>query len=163
MRYKVIDGCPVPRALYPFALEIKRLSGCTYQSIYRGTDVAGLLARQHPPKHTQAWLYANLPAGTANPPGRSTHELRSDGVPYAGPIGRRLDWWQCGLDIDDAHVDAAIRAAAHHGWKLYRPYGAGVEYHHVNLHERPSRWRFWIRRFFNPRPKKHPKPRRKHK
>lgn len=146
LRYSVIDECPCPKPMYPLLKKLKRETGCTYESIYRGTDVEKLL--EHYGKHDQAWLYAHLPAGTANPPGRSTHELRSDGVAYAGPIGRKLVWWQCGIDIDDAHVDAVIAAARKHGWTLFRPYGAGVEFHHVNFAHRPSRWQAFYRAVF---------------
>jgi hypothetical protein len=152
----VIDGCPCPRPLYPILKKLKKETGCTYASIYRGTDAEALLNRYG--KHSQAYLYAHQGTegiGPANPPGQSTHELRSDGVPYAGPVGRKLVWWQCGIDVDDAHVEALIAAAKRHGWKLYRPYGSGSEYHHVNFSEKPSRWKAFFHHVFGP---KRPKP-----
>lgn len=152
MRYLAIDGCACPRPLSPVLKKLKRKSGNTYNSIYRGEDAAALLHRFG--KHTQAELFATLPAGVANPPGRSTHELRSDGVPYPGPIGRKLKWWQCGIDINDSQVDHAIATAHSLGWTLFRPYGSGVEYHHVNFAHRPARWRLLYHAIFKPKPKK---------
>jgi lysozyme len=156
LHYAVIDDCPCPKPMYPLLRKLKEETGCVYQSIYRGTDVEKLLEKFG--KHDQAWLFANLPPGTANPPGRSTHELDSDGVPYPGPIGRKLVWWECGIDIDDAHVDAVIAAARKHGLTLFRPYGAGVEFHHVNFAHKPSRWKAFFRAVFKPKVK--PKGRR---
>jgi lysozyme len=153
LRYAVIDDCPCPRPLYPILRKLKEETGCTYQSIYRGTDAARLLAKFG--KHDQAYLYAHQGTegiGPANPPGRSTHELDSDGVPYKGPIGRKLVWWQCGIDVDDAHVDAVIAAAHKHGWTLFRPYGAGSEFHHVNFAHKPSRWKAFYKAVFGPKP-----------
>jgi lysozyme len=155
LKYSVIDDCPTPKPLYPILRKLKKETGCVYQSIYRGTDVEKLLERHG--KHDQAWLYTHLPPGTANPPGRSTHELDSDSVPYAGPVGRKLHWWQCGIDVDDAHVDAVIAAAKRHGWTLFRPYGSGVEFHHVNFAHKPSRWKAFFRAVFGSK-KKHRKP-----
>jgi len=145
MRFKLIDCCPVPAPLYPILLRLKKDTGAVYQSIYRGTDAEALLRKCG--KHDQAWLYAHLPAGEANPPGRSTHELRSDGKPYPGPIGRKLKWWQVGIDVDNGHIAAMISdAARRYGWQLWRPYGAGVEYHHLNFRRRPARWRLFVQR-----------------
>lgn len=149
LRYAVIDSCPCPRPLYPILRKLKKETGCTFESIYRGTDAEKLLEKLG--KHDQAYLFAHQGTegiGPANPPGRSTHELDSDGVPYKGPIGRKLSWWQCGIDIDDAHVDAVIAAAHKHGWTLFRPYGAGSEFHHVNFAHKPSRWKAFYKAVF---------------
>jgi lysozyme len=153
--YSVIDDCPVPKPLFPILRKLEKETGANFESIYRGTDVEGLLEKFG--KHDQAWLFANLPAGVANPPGRSTHELFSDGVPYPGPVGRKLVWWQCGIDINDADVDAVIEAARRHGWTLFRPYGAGVEFHHVNFAHKPTKWKAFYRAVFKPRTSKKPK------
>lgn len=136
MSYVVVTGCPAPERLEPLLREIASEIGCSYNSIYRGTDARRLLEANG--KHDQAWLYAHLPPGVANPPGRSTHELRSDGQAYAGPVGRRLRWWQCGIDLDDRHVAAFIRAASKRGWSAHVTYpGSAVEAHHVNLTRAP--------------------------
>jgi hypothetical protein len=139
--YVVVDCCPVPRKLAPVLQEIQDETGCSYASVYRGEDpaAANYLTGAAPCyKHTQAWIFAHYPPGVANPPGRSTHERRSDGVPYPGPIGRPLRWWQCGIDVDDAHVAAFIAAAKKRGWLAFRPYSTAVEYHHVNFSKQPQ-------------------------
>jgi hypothetical protein len=140
MRYTLVSTaagcCPAPAKLTPILKQIAHETGAQYQSVYRGTDARSLL--NHCGKHDQAWLYANLPRGVANPPGRSTHELKSDGVAYSGPVGRRLLWWQCGIDIDDGHVAAFIKSAASHGYTATITYpGSRVEYHHVNFRKAP--------------------------
>jgi len=118
-----------------FALLVKEV-GAEVNSLYRGEDAAAIL--HHYGKHTQAELYRELPPGTANPPGRSTHELRSDAVAYPGPLGRHLEWWQQGIDVNDSDVANMERAARRHGWELFQPYRAGVEFHHLNFRFRPK-------------------------
>lgn len=139
MKYELIDCCPAPVKLIPVLTEIKRVSGCTYQSIARMEAVADLLAKCG--KHTQQYLYdhQNQPGfNPANPPGFSTHELHSDGVAYRIPRGLRLPfYWMIGIDIDDADVDEARRVALNHGWLLVQPYPSGSEHHHVNFVRRP--------------------------
>lgn len=144
VRYAVIDGCPCPKPLYPILRKLKAETGCTYNSIYRGDDVAHILHANG--KHTQAELFAELPPGVANPPDRGTHILRGDGV--VGALFSKLPWWQCGIDINDSQVDEVIAAARRHGWKLYRPYPSGSEYHHVCLARKPRRWRAFFRNVF---------------
>lgn len=140
--YTTIDNCPVDDRFAPILRAIKSDCGCTYQSIYRGSDAgAQKYLTGGPPgyKHNQAWIYAHYPPGVANPPGRSTHECRSDGSAYAGPVGRWLFWWQCGIDVDNAHVQAFIKAAAKHGWSVTITYPhSPVEYHHVNFRKLPN-------------------------
>jgi hypothetical protein len=78
--------------------------------------------------------------GVANPPGRSTHELRSDGQAYPGPVGRKLAEWQVGVDSgsNTTHDRDAIEAAARRlGWPVKHAYAAGVELHHWNFAKRP--------------------------
>lgn len=133
--FRVIQGCPVNATLAPYLELLRQDSGCSYNSLYRGPDARELLNRHG--KRDQAQLYRELPAGVANPPGRSTHELRSDGVAYLGPVGRRLEWWQQGIDVDDADVPRLIAAATRRGWLLRRPYASGVERHHLNFVVRP--------------------------
>jgi len=72
----------------------------------------------------------------ANRPGRSTHELRSDGVAYRGPVGRQLAWWQLGLDLSD--VDELLRVLARLGYRARRPYRSGAEAQHVNFSASPG-------------------------
>jgi hypothetical protein len=140
VRFVIVQGSPVPAQLAPVLERILRESGAQLQSAYRGPDATTLLHRLG--KHTQTELYDGyvhhregfLPA---NPPGMSTHELRSDAVAYRGPVGRKLVWWQVGLDVDNAHVEAFIRSAARHGWVVHRPYPVGVEFHHLNFVKPP--------------------------
>ncbi len=138
MRFCVIDGCPVPASIAPYVARILKRAGQQANSIYRGEDARALL-RKHG-KSTQAELFRTLPAGVANPPGRSSHELRSDGTAFAGPVGRRLQEWQVGVDSgSDSRADARrIEAAARsYGWAVRHPYSAGVEQHHWNFVRRP--------------------------
>ncbi|HEX7246429.1 MAG TPA: lysozyme [Solirubrobacterales bacterium] len=144
LRYAVIDGCPCPRPLYPILKKLKKETGCVYNSIYRGDDVAGILHKFG--KHTQRELYEELPPGMANPPDRGTHILRGDGV--VGKLFAKLRFWQCGIDVDDQYVEALIEAARRHGWKLYRPYSSGSEYHHLNFASKPRRWKAFFRHVF---------------
>jgi hypothetical protein len=72
----------------------------------------------------------------ANPPGFSSHELRSDGSPLFGRRGHRLPWWQLGLDVnEDAKLVAILRVLdvdARH------PYHTASEAHHVNVIDDPT-------------------------
>ena len=135
MSFRIVGNCPVNATLAPYIEIIRRETDCAINSIYRGADAEAILHRHG--KHSQAELYATLPAGVANPPGRSTHELRSDGVAYPGPIGRKLDWWQEGFDVNDSDVHRVIAAARKYGWVLRQPYNSGVEFHHLNFAKKP--------------------------
>lgn len=142
MKFELLDCCPVPSKLYPILLEIKKEIGCTYNSLYRGQDPnAQKYLKGTAPcyKHNQAWIYANYPPGVANPPGYSTHECKNDGVAYSWPRGGTIPWWACGIDVDVAHVQAFINAAAKRGWLATITYpGSAVEYHHVNFRKLPK-------------------------
>lgn len=138
--YVLIQCCPVPKKLAPVMQQILDDSGANLQSCYRADDAAPLLAKCG--KHSQTWLYEHQgrpeQPNPANPPGRSTHELRSDGVAYAGPPGRKLLYWQVGIDVDDAHVQAFIRSAAKFGYTVTVTYpGSRSEYHHLNFRKMP--------------------------
>lgn len=142
MSYVIVQDCPVPAKLAPFLRVVLAESGAHLQSCYRGRDAEGLLHAHG--KSSQFELFAGWQDrrpgfNPANPPGRSTHELRSDGAAYPNvAVGGKLAWWQCGIDIDDAHVEAFIKACAKHGWVAWRPYSAGSEYHHVNFRKPPA-------------------------
>lgn len=138
MSYRVINGCPVNSWLAPYLAILVEDTGAHINSLYRGDDKAAVAILHAHGHHTQRELYATMPPGVANPPGRSTHELRSDGVAYAGPVGRRLRWWQQGIDVNDGDVHNMIVAAARRGWALRQPYKAGIEFHHLNF-ARPPR------------------------
>jgi lysozyme len=142
VKFVVIDRCPVPAEIAEQVKQLKRdVPGAVLQSAYRGDQAAGLLKRLG--KSTQAMLYSGwlrrLPGfNPANPPGRSTHELRSDGVAYRGPVGRPIKAWGCGLDFNDGAVPKLIAAAKHRGWVLFQPYKSGSEYHHLNFKRFPK-------------------------
>jgi hypothetical protein len=151
MRYAVIDGCPCPRPLYPILRKLQKETGCTFNSIYRGDDVAGILHRNG--KHTQRELFEELPPGTANPPDRGTHILLGDGV--VGELHEKLPFWECGIDVNDSDVARVIAAARRHGWRMYQPYPSGTEFHHINFAAKPSRWKAFFRHVFGKaKPKK---------
>lgn len=114
-------------------------------SVYRGSDAAPILNRHD--KHTQPQIWQAYLNGTAasigvigipNRPGRSTHECRSDGVAYRGPVGRKLDDWQCGMDWPNNSIGAVMAAFRSFGERPFHPYASGVEYHHVNLLAAPK-------------------------
>jgi hypothetical protein len=145
-----VQGCPVPRQLARIIRPALKASGATLTSCYRGSDPQGQRILHRNGKHTQAELYYgfvhHLPGFLpANRPGTSTHELRSDGAAYAGPVGRKLAWWQCGMDVDDAHVKRFERELRKRGVKVHQPYPTGSEFHHVNLSTRPPRRLWWGR------------------
>jgi hypothetical protein len=133
--FLVLQGCPANKWVAPYFALLAHEAGATVNSIYRGDDAKSIL-RAHG-KHTQRELYDTLPPGVANPPGRSTHELRSDGVAYRGPIGRTLEWWQQGIDVNDGDVERMKEVAGWHGWHLFQPYRSGVEFHHLNFASQP--------------------------
>ena len=141
MSFVIIDNCPVPKRIAKQVRALKHdVPHAVLQSCYRGNAAKGLLHRLG--KSTQAmlwygWLHRLPGFNPANPPGRSTHELRSDGVAYRGPVGRPLWAWQCGMDWNDDAVDQLIAAARRRGWALWRPYASGSERHHLNFRRAP--------------------------
>lgn len=157
MKFVEIDGCPVPKRL---AKRVRRLKGkvpaATLNSCYRGSDPNGVAILRANGKRSQAELFdcwqRRVPGcNPANPPGRSTHECRSDGAAYAGPLGRALAPWQCGMDWQSSEVDALIAGGNSFAWHLFRPYSSGSELHHVNFRVKPP-WR-WAKG----RPRDHPR------
>jgi len=132
--YRVIQGCPCPTSIAPFLALLLRDTGATLNSCYRGEDARALLHAHG--KHTQAEIHAMYP-DISNPPGRSTHELRSDGVAFSGPVGRHLPEWCIGFDVNDGDVHRMQQQAAQHGWRLKQPYTRGVEFHHLCFASQP--------------------------
>jgi hypothetical protein len=135
MAFRVIQGSPCNAQAAPYFAVLVKDSGATVNSIDRSREAASILHAHG--KHTQAEVFATSPPGVANPPGRSTHERRSDGVAYPGPVGRRLQWWQQGIDVNDSDVHLMMVAAHARGWHLVQPYKAGVEFHHLNFARKP--------------------------
>ncbi|GAC1406331.1 MAG: hypothetical protein NVSMB60_26140 [Mycobacterium sp.] len=134
MKFRIIQGCPCPESIAPYIALLARDTGATINSIYRGGDARQLLHAHG--KHTQAEIHQSNP-GISNPPGRSTHELRSDGVAYSGPVGRLLPEWCVGIDVNDGDVSRMMAHAMRHGWELKQPYTRGVEFHHICFKRQP--------------------------
>jgi lysozyme len=139
---EVIDNCPVPSEIAPMVRILKHdVPGAIVQSCYRGGDAEGLLKRLG--KHAQPYLYwaftRHLPGFfPANRPGTSTHERRSDGKVYRGPVGRVIKAWGVGIDWGPPElVGDVVRAAHRRGWALERPYHTASEAHHTNFLKRP--------------------------
>lgn len=131
---------PVPKRMRNVIQRCLDKSGSGLNSCLR-TQAAVNYARQHGALlSSQTELYQGYITGQpgynpANPPGRSTHERRSDGVAYPGPVGRPLMGWQVGMDLSDSQ--GFIDAAKREGWICFRPYSSGSEYHHVNFAKQP--------------------------
>jgi hypothetical protein len=148
-RYVVIDGCPCNDLIAPYIKIVLEDAGQHAAAIYRGDDPAARPILHAHGKHTQRELANASPAqrrawgieGTPNPPGRSQHELKSDGVanPHVPP-GEDLELWQQGVDSgnDTEHDKAAVvLAARRHGWHVKHPYNSAVEGHHWCFATRP--------------------------
>lgn len=136
MQFRVLQGCPCPASIAPyFALLAEDCAKhgwpVTFNSIYRGDDAAALLHAHG--KRTQREIHADPAlASISNPPGFSSHELRSDGNPiYHTRRGLPLPEWQQGIDVNDADVSRLIATARARGWTLARPYTSGAEFHHL--------------------------------
>lgn len=159
--FLVVDGSPFP---YEVAAQVNIVLRTAHQSAsagYRGEDAEFILNPRG--KHSQPQLYklsingtpaqreaAGLPAGGGgvNRPGTSEHECKSDGVGKAGPVGRDLPRWQCGVDSgqNTSHDRAAIEAAARrYGWVVHHHYNAGEEFHHWCFDAPPKPKNAWQR------------------
>lgn len=152
-KYKLIDCCPVPRKMYPLIMEVKRRTGETLVSCYRGDDARALLRRCGKSSQKQLWdcWVARRPGcNPANPPGRSTHELRNDGVAYSGRAGRRLRWYQVGMDWTNSKE--VVRAFNKLGYAHITYPGNPREGHHINVYRKPrTRLMRFLRRVYDGR------------
>jgi lysozyme len=75
----------------------------------------------------------------ANPPGFSSHELRSDGSRgFPGKArGATLKWFELGIDCDDS--DGLLRHLQALGYEVHRTYpGSKTEHHHLNFTASPG-------------------------
>jgi hypothetical protein len=138
-KYVVIDRCPVPAKLAEEIREIKRISGASLNSCYRGTDAEHLLRKYGKSSQRQLFVVAQQGRGNpANPPGFSTHELRNDGAAYRyWPRGARIPYWAVGMDWDNpAGAMAAARKRGFTATTTY-PNSAG-ERQHVNFRREPK-------------------------
>jgi peptidoglycan hydrolase-like protein with peptidoglycan-binding domain len=140
VRFEVIDSCPVPTELADEIREIKRKTGAVLNSCDRSPEAEPLL-RQHG-KMSQRQLFEGWVArrpgfNPANPPGRSTHERRNDGIAYLGPAGMPLRYWQVGMDWSNS--EAVLAAARGRGWIATLTYPSNpLEGHHVNFRHEPK-------------------------
>lgn len=145
MKYAVVDRCPVPAKLAPVVKECLKASGATLNSAYRGKDAEHILNKYGKSSQSQlyqGWIQKRPGFNPANPPGYSTHELRSDGVAYNVPRGMPLRYWMCGLDIGGAGARAFIDAARRRNWVVTLTYPSNpYELHHVNFRKRPFLFR----------------------
>lgn len=141
---------PVPKKLGPAVRQCLAASGTWLNSGLRTQRAINWARRKGAVLSSQAELYYGYIMGRpgynpANPPGRSTHERRSDGVAYVGPIGRVLRWWQCGLDIGGpassrTNAERFCAAARKLGWVATITYPTNpLEQHHVNFRKAPRR------------------------
>lgn len=139
--FVAIDGCPCPVQIADEIREIKRLSGATLVSMYRGSvgNAPALLRANGKKTQKQLWLMSlNGTGNPANRPGQSTHEGFNDGVAYKGPVGMKLEPWQTGMDWDIPHVHAVVSAARTKKWIATVTYpNSSRERQHVNFRKEP--------------------------
>ena len=140
MEFVVVDDCPVPAELADEIHKIKQISGAHLNSCDRSQEAEPFLLKYGKHSQTQLydmWLQRAPGAHPANPPGKSTHERRNDGVAYPGHAGEQLEYWQVGMDWDNP--PAAIAAARSLGWiaTVTYPQSAG-EAQHVNFRKEPE-------------------------
>ncbi len=139
MRFTIVDGCPVPAKLAPAIERIKQRTGATLNSCDRSPAAEPLLAglgKKSQRQLYEGWLRRLPGFNPANPPGRSTHERRNDGVAYLGPAGLPLRYWQVGMDWSNAQ--GVVQAAKQEGFTATVTYpGNPRESHHVNFRREP--------------------------
>ena len=139
MKFEVIDKCPVPAKLAPALQRIKSRSGASLVSCDRSPAAEPLLKQNG--KMSQRELFEGFKAGRpgfnpANPPGRSTHERRNDGIAYPGPARTPLPYWCVGMDWSNAK--GVVAAAKQEGFIATITYpGNKRELHHVNFRKEP--------------------------
>lgn len=142
-RVVAVDGTPVSKGI-ALVLEVCRSRGWVgyVTSGDRREGVAEKFGKSSQAALYRCWqaVVAGRPCpcascNPANPPGRSTHELRDDGI-YGGPVGRELEWWQLGIDATNAGGLRTVAQGA--GFDLRRPYADAREEHHSNLFRNPK-------------------------
>lgn len=145
-RYQTIAGCPVPVELAGPVGNVIARAKQQPKSVARCNDSECLAILHAHGKHSQQEIWDAYEqgrgaefgiVGTPNRPGQSTHELRSDGVAYRGPVGRKLAGWQCGMDWPDGSIPQVTAAFRAIGCVPIHPYASGAEYHHINLAKPP--------------------------
>lgn len=148
-KFRVVQGRPCPENIAPYIAIVLKDARATVNSIYRGDDARAILNAHGDMSQRQlfqGWVQRRPGFLPANMPGFSTHELKSDGVAYKTvPSGRDLPWWGQGFDVNDVETSRVIAAAGRHGWKIFRPYTSGAEFHHLNFAAEPRPHSLWMR------------------
>jgi hypothetical protein len=132
----VLDGTPTMRGL---AILLKHARRHGWQGTLVSSDRREGVAERYG-KMSQAQLYRLFQRGRgnpANPPGKSSHELRSDGNRvFRTPAGQPLEWWQMGMDV--GAPASLVYELGGMGVKARQPYSSPSEAHHVNLTSDPT-------------------------
>lgn len=126
------DGVPTMRGL---AILLERARKQGWKGMLNSSDrregVAERFGRSSQAALYKGWLARKPGFLPANPPGFSSHELRSDGSPLFGTRGQKLPWYQLGLDVsDDQRLVDILRGL---GVGVVHPYRSPSEAHHINL------------------------------
>lgn len=140
-----INCTAVPVVIEPDIRAVHAKTGYWPISVYRGPECEPIINPCG--EHSQRQLVNASPAqraqwgvlGTPNPIGRSTHECRSDGVAFSGPVGRIIEDGQCGMDYPNQSIPVVMWAFRVLGHRPFHPYTSGVEYHHIDLLTPPTR------------------------
>jgi len=77
----------------------------------------------------------------ANPPGFSSHELRSDGNGFYGPRGKAIPRYKLGIDAvqrPGGDASAVVGWLNRHGYAATRPYNKHSERHHFSFRKSPA-------------------------
>src|SRR6266511_5812273 len=134
-RFVEVAGCPCPAELAPFVRTVMRRTGSAPVTIYRGSEPEALRVLHAHGRHSQAelrraWEEGRGAAlgirGVPDLPGQSTHELRSDGRAFPGPVGRELDPIQCGMDWPIPAIDRVMAELRRLGCDPSHPYGSAT-------------------------------------
>lgn len=138
-------GIPMPRAL-AWALHDYELHGghlLVYSADRRDSVIKAFNKKYGTDLLSQKYLWEHQHDPgffPANPPGFSSHELRSDGIPFYGKRGEPIPWWKLGIDAvnvpggDAARVVTWLNA---HGYGARRPYTSRKERHHFSFTRSP--------------------------
>jgi putative peptidoglycan binding protein len=142
VKFKLINCKPVPAKLYHELVAMGFGRDITLNSCDRSQAGVNFARGQGCSLSSQAELFNGFIRGLpgfnpANPPGRSTHERRNDGVAYVGPAGMPLRYWQVGIDCSNAPL--ACARARERGWIATLTYpGNPREGHHINFRREPK-------------------------
>jgi hypothetical protein len=141
VKFKLINCKPVPARLYDELVAMGFGRDITLNSCDRTQAAVDFARSQGCQLSSQQELWDGFqrdPAhfNPANPPGRSTHERRNDGVAFAGPAGMPLRYWQVGIDSTNSPL--ACQRARDRGWVATLTYpGSPREAQHINFRKEP--------------------------